>query len=64
MSAAVALVIYLIVAGLVFWLLNFLVDTVITQEPFHKVAKTILIVLAVLVAITMLMSFIGTPIFR
>ena len=59
LTSVVYLVVYLMVAALVFWLLNYLVDTVVTQEPFHKVAKVVLIVFAVLVAIGLLLSLVG-----
>lgn len=64
-SMAVTVILTLIVAGLVFWLLNFLVDYVALGEPFTKVAKVILVVLAVFVCIGVLLSLLGgQPMFR
>jgi hypothetical protein len=64
-STAVWVVLYLIIGGLVFWLLNFLVDYVHPPEPWYKVAKVILVVLAVLVLIGILVSLVqGVPLFR
>jgi ABC-type glucose/galactose transport system permease subunit len=64
-QGAVTAIIYLIVGGLIFFLLNWLIDYVGIPEPFHKIAKVILAILAVLVVIGLLLSFVGgTPIFR
>ena len=65
LSGAVTVIVYLLIAGAVFWLLNFLIDTVAPPEPFRKVAKVIVLVLAVLVVIGVLLSLVGGgPIFR
>lgn len=65
LSAAVHVVVTLIVAGLVMWLLLWLIDFVGLPEPFNKVAKVIVAVVAVLVVIGVLLSLVGgQPIFR
>lgn len=65
LSAAVTLIVYLVVAGLIFALLFWLVGYVGLPEPFNKVARVVLAVLAVLVLIGLLLSLVtGTPIFR
>ena len=58
-STAVSVILYLIVGGLIFWLLHWAIDAVGIPEPFHKVAKVILIVLAVFVVIGILLSLVG-----
>ncbi len=64
-QAAVSVIVYLIVAGMVFWLLFWLLNFIAPPEPFRKVATVILAIMAVLVIISMLLSFAGgTPIFR
>ena len=63
-SAAVWAVVVLIVAGLVFWLLNWLINYVGIPEPFHKIARVVLAITAVMVIIGILLSLIGYPIFR
>lgn len=63
-SGAVTFVIYIVVAGLVFYLLFWLLNYIAPPEPFMKVGKVILAVLAVLVCIGILLSLIGgTPVF-
>ncbi len=64
-SAAVTTIVYLIVAGLVFSLLWWLVNYTNPPEPFKKIATVVLAILAVLVVIGILLSMVsGTPIFR
>lgn len=64
-SAAVMVFVYLLVAGLVFWLLWWLIGVVAPPEPFRKIATVVLAVLAVLVVIGILLSLVGAgPIFR
>jgi uncharacterized membrane protein len=58
-SAAVSVVITLIVAGLIFWLLWWLIGYCGIPEPFNKVARVILAILAVLVVIGILLQFVG-----
>ena len=58
-AQVVNLVIYLMVAGLIFWLLWWLVNYINPPEPFKKVATVVLAVLAVLVAIGILLSLVG-----
>ncbi len=65
LSGAVSVIIYLVVAGLIFWLLWFLINYIAPPEPFRKIANVVLMVLAVLVCIGILLSLVGgQPIFR
>lgn len=65
LNAAVSLIIYLVVAGLIFWLLWWLVNYIAPPEPFRKVANVVLAILAVLVVIGILLTLVGgQPIFR
>jgi hypothetical protein len=64
-SAAVTIVVELIIAGIVFWLLWWLISYVAPPEPFRKTANVILAILAVLVVIGILLAAVGgQPIFR
>lgn len=63
-EGAVMVIIYLIVGGLIFGLLWWLIDYCAIPEPFNKIARVVLAVLAVLVVIGILLSFIGHPIIR
>lgn len=64
-SAAVTVIIYLVVAGLIWWLLYWALAKIDPPQPFRKVAEVVLILLAVLVVIGILLSLVnGTPIFK
>lgn len=61
----VHVVLTLIVAGLIVWLLLYLIDYCGIPEPFSKVARVVVMVCAVLVVIGVLMSLVsGQPLFR
>lgn len=59
LAGLVHVVIYLVVAGLIFWLLWWLINYIGLPEPFRKVATVILAILAVLVTIGILLSLVG-----
>jgi len=59
LSGAVTVVVYLVVVGMVFWLLWWLVNYVAPPEPFRKIANVILAILAVMVVIGILLSMVG-----
>lgn len=64
-QGAVMVIIYLIVAGLIFWLLWWLISYTAPPEPFRKIANVVLAILAVLVVIGILLTMVGgQPIFR
>lgn len=63
-EAVVSGVIFLIVMGMVFWLLWWLADYVGLPEPFNKVIHVVLAVAAVVVLIGILMGLAGHPIIR
>ncbi len=65
LAGLVSLIIYVMVGGLVFWLLWWLVGYCGLPEPFNKVARVILAVLAVCFLIAVLLSLVnGQPVFR
>lgn len=65
LSAVVMIFVYLLVAGLIFGLLWWLVDYIAPPEPFAKVARVVLAILAVLVIIGILLSLVqGQAVFR
>ena len=54
-------VIWVIVAGVIFWLVNWLIAYVGIPEPFNKVAKVIVAVVAVVLLINALLVVAGRP---
>ena len=57
----VSFLIYIVVVGLIFWLLWWLIAYVGLPEPFSKVAKIVLAVVAVIICINLLLGFAGHP---
>jgi hypothetical protein len=49
----------LVVLGLVFWLLLYIINTIPMFAPFREVARVVITVLACLVLIIMLLNLIG-----
>jgi hypothetical protein len=67
-DAAVSIVLTLVIAGvifgLLFWLVGFCMSRFPTVAPFANVAYVILAILAVMVLIGILLSFSGHQVFR
>lgn len=65
LQGLLSVVITLIVAGLIMWLLIWLIEYCGIPEPFNKIAKVVVAIVAVLVVIGALMSLVGgQPLFR
>ena len=58
-AALVYLAIYIVVLGVIVWLLLYVIDQVQLAEPFHRVARVVIIVLGVLILILLLLRFFG-----
>lgn len=52
-------VIWIVVAGVIFWLLNWLVSYIGIGEPFSKVAKAVIAIVAVVLLINALLTIGG-----
>jgi hypothetical protein len=61
-QSLVSMLVWIIVIGLIFWLLFWLISYVGLPEPFAKIAKVLLAVVAVLILINFLLGFAGSPI--
>jgi hypothetical protein len=57
-TALVYFVIYILVIGMIVWLLLYAVDAVGLPEPFHRVAKAVIIVVAIIIVILLLLQFV------
>lgn len=62
-EALISLLLWIVIAGLIFWLLWWLVGYVGLPEPFNKVARVVLAVAAVLFLISLLLGLAGHPLF-
>ena len=54
-------VVWLLVGGLIFWLLNWLIDYCGVGEPFQKIAKVLVAIVAVVFVINALLTVVGRP---
>ena len=57
-ATLVHIVIYVIVIGLIVWLLLWLIDAIPLPEPFHNIARIVIIVVSVLAVILLLLSLV------
>jgi len=64
LQSLVQIIVYLIVGGLIFWLLWWLVDYIGLPEPFNKVARVVLAIFAVLFVIGVLLHLTGVQVVR
>lgn len=62
LQSLVSAVVYLIIGGLIVWLLLWLVDYLKLPEPFGKVARVVIVVVSVLIVISVLLGLAGHPI--
>jgi hypothetical protein len=58
-TSLIGLIVYIIVIGVVFWLLSYLIDNLPMDENFRRIAKIVLMVVSVLIAIVLLLQFVG-----
>lgn len=63
-DAVVHGLIWLVVVGLIFWLLWWLISYIGLPEPFAKVARVILAVAAVIICINFLLALAGHPLVK
>lgn len=63
-TALVHIIIYLLIVGGICWLLWWLIGYIGLPEPFNKIARVIIAVVAVLLCINLLLGLTGEPIFR
>lgn len=63
-DAVIHSLLYLIVIGVIFGLLWWLISYCGLPQPFDKVARVVLAVAAVIILINILLGMVGHPIFR
>jgi len=54
-------VVWVIIAGVIFWLVNWLITYAGVPEPFNKVAKVIVAIVAVVFLVNALLTIVGKP---
>jgi hypothetical protein len=58
-SALITLIIYLLVIGLLYWVVIYVIDAIPIPDPPNRIIKIALMVLLVLVIIVLLLNLIG-----
>jgi TRAP-type C4-dicarboxylate transport system permease small subunit len=58
-GALITLIIYLLVLGLLYWLVIYVLDTIPIPDPPNRIIKIALMVLMVLVIIVLLLNMLG-----
>ena len=61
-SALLAILIQLVIAGLIVWLIWWFIGYVGIPEPFNKVIRVVVGLVALLIVISFLLGFLGHPI--
>ena len=57
-------VIYLVIIGLVFWCIWWFLGYVGVPEPFNKVIRVVIGLVALIIVVNLLLGLVGTPIFN
>lgn len=60
----ISILIYLVVWGLVLWVLWWGIGRIGLPEPFAKIATVVLVLLTVIVLLNLLFGFVGQPLVR
>jgi len=63
LSGLLEIIIYLVVVGLIFWCIWWFVGYVGVPEPFNKVIRVIMGLVALIIVINLLLGMVGTPMF-
>lgn len=58
-TSLVMLVVYLIIIGLIIWVLLYAIQQIPMQPPFAQVARVVIIVVGCLIAVILLLNFLG-----
>lgn len=57
--ALINLIIYLLVVGILIWLVLYIVDAIPIPDPFNRIIKLVVVVLACLIIILLLLQVLG-----
>lgn len=56
--------IWLVIAGIIIWILWWALNTINPPEPFKKVGTVVIVLITVIILINILLSLVGKPIFK
>jgi len=63
-SALLNAVIWIIVAGVIYWLVMWAIDKIGVPEPFHKVLMVVVILAVLIILVNALLTIAGHPFIR
>jgi hypothetical protein len=63
-SGLMSFVIYLVIVGLIFWVIWWFIGFVGVPEPFNKVIRVVVGLFALIFVVNLLLGLVGTPIFN
>lgn len=63
-QALISLVIWLVVAGLIYWLCEWALGSLGIPEPFNKVIRVIMILIVFFIVLNALLTLAGWPLLR
>lgn len=63
-STLLSIFVQLVIAGLIFWVLSWAIEKIGVPEPFNKILKVVLILIAVIIVINALLSLTGNSFIR
>ena len=63
LNGVIHLIVYLVIVGLIFWCVWWFIGYVGIPEPFNKVIRVILGLLALILVVNLLLGLVGSPIF-
>ena len=58
-GALINLIVYLLVVGILIWLVLYVVDNIPLPEPFNRVVRVAVVVLGVLIIVLMILQLMG-----
>ena len=58
-GALVTLIIYLLVLGILIWLVYYVVDAIPLPDPINRIVKLAIVVICALIVVVLLLNFLG-----
>ncbi len=64
LSGMLEVIVYLVIVGLIFWCIWWFVGYVGVPEPFNKVIRVVMGLIALIIVINLLLGMAGSPLFQ
>ena len=63
LEGLLSFIVYLVVVGLIFWVIWWFLSYVGVPEPFNKVIRVIMGLIALIIVVNLLLGLVGSPMF-